>query len=212
MAVRAFQHRLRPLGGVGPRRLLQRPPSQTLAPSPFVRSSSSSSSVVVQAIEAGEWVVVKETGRRARVVSKQSNGAHTWTCSFRIEVIRMDNSTNSPSQCIAGWWRLEEEGEEGRIISARTGSLLELDGSSSSSTGGAATAVAGGALTGSTFQGGKRPQVTASDGTLLPLVLDPRKHPLHAATRDWVVFSDLHCSVQTLATCREVRHDGAACA
>lgn len=26
------------------------------------------------AIEAGEWVIVKETGRRARVVSKQSNG------------------------------------------------------------------------------------------------------------------------------------------
>lgn len=45
----------------------------------------------------------------------------------------------------------------------------------------------------------------ASDGTLLPLVLDPGRHPLHAATREWVVFSDLHCSVQTLATCREVR-------
>lgn len=29
----------------------------------------------MQAIEEGEYVVVKETGRRARVVSKQSNGA-----------------------------------------------------------------------------------------------------------------------------------------
>ncbi len=58
--------------------------------------------------------------------------------------------------------------------------------------------------TASTRQGINRPQVAASDGTLLPLVLDPGKHPLHAATRDWVVFSDLHCSIQTLATCREV--------
>lgn len=34
--------------------------------------------VVVQAIEEGEWVVVKETGRRARIVSKQSNGAYAY--------------------------------------------------------------------------------------------------------------------------------------
>jgi len=95
MAVRAFQHGLRPVG-VGPRRLLQRPLSQTVASSPFARSRRSiSSSVVVQAIEAGEWVVVKETGRRARVVSKQSNGTSTHVqCS--TEVIRTGNSTTFP--------------------------------------------------------------------------------------------------------------------
>lgn len=39
--------------------------------------------VVRAAIEAGEWVVVKETGRRARVVSKQSNGTWAYACMLR---------------------------------------------------------------------------------------------------------------------------------
>ena len=106
----------------------------------------------------------------------------------------------------AGWWRLEEEGEEGRLISARTGSLIEVDGSATAT----ASAADGGATPSALRStGGRASAVQAPDGTLLPLVLDPGRHPLHAATRDWVVFSDLHCSVQTLATCREV---GGPCA
>lgn len=76
----AFYHRLptqlrRLLLGSGPSRVGRLPypplPSSVpygVLPRPRVRG------VVLQAIEEGEYVVVKETGRRARVVSKQSNG------------------------------------------------------------------------------------------------------------------------------------------
>jgi hypothetical protein len=34
--------------------------------------------------------------------------------------------------------------------------------------------------------------------------LDEARFPLHAGTREWVAFADLHCSAQTLSTCMEV--------
>ena len=92
--VRAFHPRpptqlSRLLLGSGWSRRLGRPPHPPLPPSgpfggglPWPRVQG----VVVQAIEEGEYVVVKETGRRARVVSKQSNGTYV----FRAPKMRME--------------------------------------------------------------------------------------------------------------------------
>lgn len=35
-------------------------------------------------------------------------------------------------------------------------------------------------------------------------MLDARAHPLHERAREWVVFSDLHCSSQTIEVSRQV--------
>jgi hypothetical protein len=76
------QHRFPFLGG--PRRVLRRQPALPPPPlpaAPFGWAGAAAPGrvrgVVLQAIDAGGWVVVKETGLRARVVSKQSNGART---------------------------------------------------------------------------------------------------------------------------------------
>ncbi len=124
----------------------------------------------VQAIETGEWVIHKDTGSKAQVLS-----------------------------ATRGWWRIKEEGSD-RILSVRSTALEELDQAAPVAGGRAAAAATTSDSSGSTSSSSP----SSFEGPR-PLFLDASaRHPLHAATMEWIVFSDLHCSIQTLPTCREV--------
>lgn len=143
-----------------------------------------------QAIGIGEWVLLKDSGRKAQVLSANK-----------------------------GWLRVKEEGND-RVLSIRGAALTELESrtvapkattstamamgearsNSKSNTGNSSIGVGGDSTSDSTYQVPSRfedgPKPNFMDATL--------RHPMHAATQEWIVFSDLHCSIQTLPTCLEV--------
>lgn len=103
----------------------------------------------------------------------------------------------------AGWWRLQEEGGgmgggDG-IFTARSGQFTLADRPDAGDPENLRDTAPSSSSTSSS--------TSSSDDdhpTLVPARLNEDFHPLHKATKDWVLFSDLHCSVQTLQTCREV--------
>lgn len=127
-----------------------------------------------QAIKTGEWVLVKASGATAQVLSVNK-----------------------------GWLRVKEEGSD-RIQSLRPTALHQL-------TQDAASVVdpnedeqeSYGMKSGPRSQHDNTPVLSQTAGA--PLVVDAGiTHPMHEETRDWLVFSDLHCSIQTLPVCLEV--------
>ena len=129
---------------------------------------------VSQAIKTGEWVLVKASGATAQVLSVNK-----------------------------GWLRVKEEGSD-RIQSLRPTALHQL-------TQDAASVVdpnedeqeSYGKKSGPRSQDDNTPVLSQTAGG--PLVVDAGiSHPMHEETRDWLVFSDLHCSIQTLPVCLEV--------